>query len=152
MNPKSSFSISFLIRKDKMDSDDTNPMFMRITVNGKRVIISTGRRIVIDKWKNGKAIGNSQVSRHVNKVLDTFRVQAYEIQRDMIDHHELVTAQSIKNRFAGVNKSTKTVFEVFNYHNQQIKERIIDYSLNTYKRFLTANTHGKLYAPSLYAR
>ncbi len=153
MKPKTSFSISFVIRKDKVDTNGAVPVFMRVTITGKRVNLSTGRRVDLSKWHSGKALGNSVASRNLNKFLDSFRVKAYEIQREMLDQHEVITAESFKERFTGGGKSTKTVFEVFDYHNNQIKERIgIDYSLNTSKRFETARKHTLSFMQHHYNR
>lgn len=151
MDKVNTFSISFHLRKDKVDEKNAAPVFMRVTVNGERAEISTNRRFDITKWKDGHPIGLSQDAKDFQKHLDSLKNLVYNIQRDLIDHHELLTAEKIKSRFYNQDDSTKTLIEVFEFHNSQVKQLVgKDYSPATYKRYETTFQHIKNFLQHTY--
>jgi hypothetical protein len=72
---KSNFSLLFYIRKQKNYKGGTMPIYMRITVNGKRADLSTGRECEPAKWnsKSGRAIGTRQETKSLNNYLDSLQ-------------------------------------------------------------------------------
>ena len=52
---KNTFSILFYIRTSKQKNDGTTPIYVRITVNGKRSDFSAKRSIDASKWNTSKA-------------------------------------------------------------------------------------------------
>jgi site-specific recombinase XerD len=151
MDKVNTFSISFYLRKDKMDDKNTAPVFMRVTVNGERAEISTNRRFDVSKWRDGHPVGLSQDTKEFQKYLDSLKNLVYSIHRDLFDHHELITAEKIKNRFYNQDETTKTLIEVFEYHNDQVKKLIgKDFSPATYKRYETTLVHVKNFLKHTY--
>jgi phage tail sheath gpL-like len=77
-----------------------------------------------------------------NNYLDLLRSKIYDIRARIIQRDEIVIAQKIKNEFLGLGKCSKTVNEVFDYHNQRINELVDqEYSNSTYKRYVTTQKH-----------
>ncbi len=151
MKTNSSFAISFYLRKDKTDDQYTAPIFMRVTVNGERAIISTNRRISINKWKDGQAIGSSNEAKSIRDYIESIRTRIYNINKDLNDHDEIVTAEIIKDRFFGKRKISKKLKEVFDFHNDQMEELVgKDYSPMTLKRYRTAKRHVFAYIEHQY--
>ncbi|NVO11658.1 MAG: site-specific integrase [Bacteroidales bacterium] len=142
MEHKNTFAVAFYQRVDKLDDKKTAPIFMRVTVNGKRADISISRRIHTDRWEGGKAKGTGQEAKELNLYLDSLKNKVYEIQRNLIDRKELVTPDKIKKLYQGKGKDDKTVIQVFEYHNQQMYQLIgKDFSLGTFKRYKTSLNH-----------
>ena len=52
MTERQTLSILFYLRRDKDNSRNEVPIYMRITVNGKRAEMSTFRYIDPEKWNN----------------------------------------------------------------------------------------------------
>ncbi|MCX6256825.1 MAG: Arm DNA-binding domain-containing protein [Bacteroidia bacterium] len=121
MVTKSTFSLSFYLRNDKANKDKTAPVYMRVTVNGKRAEIAINRRFDINRWENGQPSGNKPDSRQLKEYMLSLRSRVYKIQQDFADRNELPTADQIKNRFQGRDRISKSIFEVFDFHNQQIQ-------------------------------
>ncbi|MCK5370207.1 MAG: phage integrase SAM-like domain-containing protein [Cyclobacteriaceae bacterium] len=124
------------------------PIFTRITVNGKRTELSTGKSALLKSWvsKTGRVKGNGEEARMINRYLDNINVRLNRIFDKMEDAEETITAQEIKSRFLGKNSNTHSVIELFETHNHQIKCQIGNgYSAGTLERYETSLKHLKGY-------
>lgn len=145
MEQKNTFAVSFFVRNDKLDSDGKLPIYLRITVNGERAELSIQRKIEKDRWnKAGQAKGNKDDIKKINNYLDTVKNRIYDIRTDLIQRKELITAEKIKREYIGEGNKSKTVVEVFNYHNEKLKELVgKDFAPATYQRYITTLKHIK---------
>ncbi len=139
---QSTFSVSFYQRTDKKDALNHAPIYMRVTVNGERVEIATNRRCDISKWDNGQPIGLTRDAKQLADFIHSLRARIYEIHRNLIDRKEMITAKKIKDAFQGRDSSSKTLIEVFELHNEQVKNLIgKDFKEATYQRYVTTLKH-----------
>ena len=83
---QNSFSILFYLKKPKVYSSGPVPIYLRITVNGKRSEISISREINPDKWNSeaGRVIGNNENTKALNVYLDTLKNKVYDAQRKLM--------------------------------------------------------------------
>lgn len=58
-NEKSTFSVLFYLKKDKMKKNGLVPIHARITINGKQTQFNTKLEVLETNWKSGRAIGKS---------------------------------------------------------------------------------------------
>jgi len=67
MNSK--VSVLFYAKKYKAKSNLCVPVYLRITVNGKRTEFSTGKTVDVSKWSSemSRLKGNSEEARTVNR-------------------------------------------------------------------------------------
>lgn len=151
---RNTFSILFLIRKDKVNKLDEVPLYMRITVNGAKAEYSTGERIPLKIWNNGKIKGNSRASKRVKETIDVLRGRVMEIRRNYDATKEPLTARYIVDTLNGkvnIKKQSKSVLEVFKLHNGMVYNLIdIDYAQATYTRYETTMKHVKEYMQIKY--
>lgn len=153
MKTNKTFSISFHQRVDKIDKSGQAPIYLRVTVDGERAEIATNRRFDVSRWENGRPTGNKTDAKLFQKYLDSLKARVYEIQRDLIDRKETITAEIIKNQFIGRDVSSKTLVEVFKLHNQQLRNLIgVDYSPATAKRYDTTLSHVIKYMKYQYKK
>lgn len=144
MKQKQSISVLFYIRKSMSASPKTAPIYMRITVNGKRAEFSIKREIEVSKWNSaaGQMAGNSEIAKSINQYLAYWRQLAYNAQEALIKENNVISAQSIKNQMTGSTMSNKTLLEAFSFHNQRLQERIgIDHAPATLTRYKTTKDH-----------
>ena len=75
------FSILFYLQRNKVTKDGKAPIYMRITVNGKRSQISIKRKISIDKWNNeaGKVNGTTIEVKELNRYLNSLKFRIFKI-------------------------------------------------------------------------
>ena len=73
------FSILFYLQRNKASSDGKAPIYLRITVNGKRSEMSVHRKIEPFRWNSpaGKVRGNTAISRELNHYIETIRYKIY---------------------------------------------------------------------------
>ena len=90
---KSNFHLLFYIRKQKNYKGGAMPIYMRITVNGKRVDLSAGRSCEPDKWNShaGRANGTKEEIKSLNNYLDSLQTKLRNAHQELIDTNQRVT-------------------------------------------------------------
>ena len=143
---QSTFSLLFYPRGNDIDKHGRVPLYLRITVNGKRSEWSIKRKISLDKWspEAGKLRGTALESRELNRYMDTIKARIHKIQQRLIDDGCEITAQSIKNIYLGKNSNQKMVLKIFQEHNDKVEKLIgKDFAPGTAERYRTARKHVK---------
>jgi site-specific recombinase XerD len=148
MTQRETLSILFYLRNDKAKSTTEVPIYLRITVNGKRSEMAVHRYVDPKKWsaEAGYVRGTKAEAKKLNEFLDLQRSRVYEAQRDLTEDGKVVTALALRERVQGKSEGQKTLVEVFRYHNQLMKEKVPqEYSPLTMKRFETTLGHTQDY-------
>ena len=72
---KSTFSVLFYPKRNDINSAREAPVYMRITVNGKRSELSIHRKVNLLKWNHraGKLSGTKKEVKNFNNYLDALR-------------------------------------------------------------------------------
>ena len=135
---ENTLSILFYLKKGKNKNALEIPIYMRITVDGRRNEISTKRKIDPKLW-NPEAMamkGNSEEARILNNFLDNLKSRVYK-QYNFMDQDEMdISSQEIKAKLTGVSNSKHYLVELIEYHNTQVKERVgHDFAAGTHKRY-----------------
>lgn len=109
MTTQHTFSILFWLNKSKT-KDGQAPIWVRITVDGKRKEVSVKRKLDVKLWnsKKGRAIGTRQEAREINHYLDQVQNQLHGIYQEIKATNQLVTAEVIKNQFIGAEQKEHT--------------------------------------------
>ncbi len=75
-------------------------------------------------------------------LLESLRVKVYQIQRELIDHNEHITAAKIKYLFAGNGNNKRTLVTTFEEHNRKARELAgIDFAPANCQRYETTLKH-----------
>ena len=138
------FGLLFYLKKSKASASGTLPIYLRITIDGKRTEISTKRTIEIKKWsiEANKAIGRTEDIRELNVYLDSLVSKVYQCQRDLIQDNKEVTTETLKNKFLGIEEKQVTLINLFKDHNKQVEKLIGNgYSAGTLERYKTVCKH-----------
>ena len=138
------FGLLFYLKKSKASASGKLPIYLRITIDGKRTEISTKRTIEIKKWsvEANKAIGRTEDIRELNAYLDSLVSKVYQCQRDLIQDNKEVTTETLKNKFLGVEDNQVTLINFFKDHNKQVEKLIGNgYSAGTLERYKTVCKH-----------
>ena len=82
MKQKQSIAVLFYIRKSMSTRSKFSPIYMRITVNGKRAEFSLKREVEVTKWNTaaGLMLGNSETAKSINQYIAYWRQLAYDAQ------------------------------------------------------------------------
>ena len=126
---------------------------MRVTVTGMRFENGTTRFIEIKKWsqKAERAIGNSKESKELNEFLDVLRTKAFDIQKRLILLGVDITTDIFSQHWHGKKEKSRMLLEVFQHHNDQVKELIgRQYSSSTHRRYVTSLDHTRKFIKEQY--
>ena len=140
------FSLLFYLKKSKNYLKGAIPIYLRITVDGASKEISLGRDCDIDRWNtnSGRMFGTKEDAKLLNAYLDTLQTKVYEVRRQLLEKDETITAEALKNTLRGTNEKSKMIMEIFQHHNDQMKNLVNkDYSPTTLIRYKTSFGHTK---------
>ncbi|MFA6059046.1 MAG: hypothetical protein WC756_12660 [Taibaiella sp.] len=71
-------------------------------------------------------------------------MKVYQAKKMLLEEDRDITAIALKNMLLGKSDDKKMVLEVFQHHNDQMKELIgMDYAALTLKRFKTTLSHTR---------
>lgn len=141
---KNRISILFYSKSAKASKNGLLPIYLRITVDGVRIEISTSRFVEKSKWsiEGGKMKGNSEEARTINNYLDILKNKVNETERTMLNNNLEITANTFKNKFLGIEDKQRMLISIFQEHNKRMKVLVDkEFALNTYKRYQTSLEH-----------
>ena len=145
-----SFGVCFLIRKCKADKKRVD-IYARITVDGEQKEFSTKEQIDACGWNSqkGKVKGNSIAVKSINDHLDNIRLTIKDKYRKLIDAGELVTVQSVKDAYLGVQSTLKghKLKELLNYYKKIWEHKLKNGGFKNYK---TTIKYVELFLASKY--
>jgi len=141
---KTKVSILFYAKKAKAAANGLVPIYTRITINGKRIELSTNRFVEISKWSTeaGKMKGTSEEARSINNHLDILKSQIRDAEMELIHKKIAVTTETIKSKLLGVDERVRMLVPIFQDHNNKIKELVgKEYAPGTLERYTTSLKH-----------
>ncbi|MCP4142249.1 MAG: site-specific integrase, partial [Chloroflexi bacterium] len=133
MRTSNTFAILFWAHTTRTKNNKT-PIYVRITVNGKRANFSLKHRADIRTWdsKRQKAKGNSESARILNGYLNQVHSQIFECYKDLKLKGKLITAELIKAEYLGESDDSKTLQNLLEYHKKKTEKTL---SIGTLRNF-----------------
>ena len=112
---RSTFSVIFYLKKDKVKKDGTAPIMGRITVDGTQAQFSCKLSIDSDLWgiKGGRAVGKSVTARETNWMLDKLRAAITRHYQEIMERDSFVTAEKVRNAFLGLEYRRQTLIKAY---------------------------------------
>ena len=135
---KNTSSILFYIRRFRINKDGKAPVYLRLTIKGKRAELTTNRFVIPEKWAVAaqKVNGTGEEARTINNYLTTLRNKVLQHINSLELQGIDVTAESLRVAVMGIEEEEHTLIELFNYHNDRMKSLVgIDFALATYKKY-----------------
>lgn len=142
MNSK--LSILFYAKRAKTTTDGLIPIYLRVTIDGERIELSTKRYTLPEKWSiEGSCMkGTSAEAKATNSFLDTLKAKVYDYQQQLIREDELVNAENMRNKIMGIEKRSHMLIGIFQQHNEEIKALVgREFATATYTRYETSLKH-----------
>lgn len=162
MNLDQSFSILFWLRRAKQTSDGLVPIWIRITVDGKRAEVAAKRKILPEHWdvltsRANASCPNAKILNDYLKDVDAEITKRYNI---LLTTKDYVTAEDVKHSLRGTKKAApppvikKSFFENFTdftaFHEARMK--IGELSVGRFKRFGVLKGKCETFLAQLYER
>ena len=124
---KSTYSVIFYLKREKLKKDGTYPVMGRITVDGTKCQFSCKVNCDPKIWetKGGRAKGKSVMARNVNMELDKIKTRIDNHYKEIVERDNFVTAEKVKNAFLGLEYRQQTLMTTYaqwvaNYEKQVV--------------------------------
>jgi len=143
MKAQQTFSILFWISKNRIRNGKA-PIYARVTINGKRIEISTQREVSILEWdaRSQTVIGKSQEAKETNNYLATVKAKILSCHSKLEARGADVTVETLKNEYIGVVEKPRMLMQIIQQHNDDIKTLIgKDYCRATWVKYNTTQKH-----------
>ncbi|TDE12323.1 site-specific integrase [Dyadobacter psychrotolerans] len=141
-----SFGLLFYLKPAKNQKGNIRYVYLRITVQGKVAELSTKKLWNTKHWNSiaGRATGNKEDTRTLNAYLDMLAAKVHQAKKMLIEDDIKVTAEALKNVLLGKSTETRTILEVFQYHNEQMAALVgKEFAPLTLSRYKTALEHTR---------
>ena len=97
------FQHAFLLEKRRNYKSGLAQVYSRITVDGKRSELTTGRECDPEKWNSNyrRVIGTKENIKSFKAFPDNLQSKVYDAHRYLSENEKLITAETIKNKMLG---------------------------------------------------
>lgn len=150
---KTNFSLLFFMKRQKNYSEGEAHIYMRITVNGKRVELATGRSCEPHRWhsKSGRATGTKEKYRLFNTSLDQLQNKVYDAHVKLVQSGMEITAQSIRDVLVGKVAKSSMLLDAVSEHNEKMEALVgKDYVRGTLNRYKVLFNHLQTFIKMQY--
>lgn len=134
MRSSKTFSVAFWINQKKA-TNNQSLVYVRVTINKKRLNISLKRKVPVDLWnsKTKRLNGNSSKVKDINNFLDESYGRLFQIYQDLKYEGELITTDLVKSRFLGEEATNqKSIQELLTYHRGKIENTLAKGSIRNF--------------------
>lgn len=137
-------SILFYAKRAKATTAGLIPIYLRVTIDGQRIEISTKRYVEAAKWsiQQGRMKGSSGDAHSINTYLDILRGKVYDYQKELVHEGKLITAETMRNKLLGTEIKSRMLVPIFENHNNQIEALLnVEFATGTLERYKTSLKH-----------
>lgn len=147
-------TIAFLVKKTKKRPDGTYPVYVRFTLKGKRVEMSTKIFVDNDSWNSAKerVSGNGPKVKAINNRLDKIASNILDIYNQFEAQNKKFYVTDIKNKLCGI-ESEHGIVEMFDNYMNTIESNIgKGFSATTLKHYKTSRTRLVNFLSDVYGK
>lgn len=144
MNAK--ISILFYAKRAKTNAAGLIPIYLRITIDGVRLEISSKRFVMPEKWskEQNRMKGNSEEARSLNAYLDILKARVHDAQKEIVQEGNLVSMDTLKNKLLGTEQRSRMLIPIFQDHNNRMEALVgKEFAQGTLTRYKTCISHTK---------
>ncbi|HSU51966.1 MAG TPA: site-specific integrase [Segetibacter sp.] len=142
-NKANTFSVIFRLRKERLN-EEKFPIYVRVTINGKRIELATKQKIKLEDWNDQKGMAKTKREEFkvLNNYLEQMRASFVECYRDMTIRKQVINIDSFKKAYYGEDENEITLNKLMVYHNQDMKDSI---AWGTLKNYFTTQKYLQKY-------
>ena len=141
---KTKITLHFYAKSTKANSNGLLPIYVRLTVDGKRLEFSTKKFVEKSKWSSelAKMKGTTDEARSINSYLDLMKSKVLDAQMELLHRNETLSIENFKNKLLGTEERQRMLVPIFQDHNNKIKELVgKEYASGTLERYTTSLKH-----------
>ena len=141
---KTKITLHFYAKSTKANANGLLPIYVRLTVDGKRLEFSTKKFVEKTKWSSdlSKMKGTTEEARSINSYLDLMKSKVLDAQMELLHRNEALSIENFKNKLLGTGERQRMLVPIFQDHNNKIKELVgKEYAPGTLERYRTSLSH-----------
>jgi site-specific recombinase XerD len=141
---KAKINIHIYAKSTKANAAGQLPIYVRLTVDGKRLEFSTKKFVETSKWSSelSKMKGTTEEARSINSYLDLMKTKVFNAQMELMHRNENLTIENFKEKLLGIEQRQRMLIPIFQDHNNKIKELVgKEYAPGTLERYKTSLSH-----------
>jgi hypothetical protein len=134
----------FFAKKSRSTNRNTIPIYLRVTIHGKRMEVIANRFVSPNQWSStqGMVKGNSKEGTDINAHLDFLRYQVYEYQQKILKEGKPLTTHTLREKWFAIGEKKYTLMETIALHNEDMKSLIgKDFKKSTLIKYKTTEKH-----------
>lgn len=137
------FSVRFIIRNDRMDSEGYVPIYARIVINGETLRIALNYKTKASSWiaTSDLVKTNAKNSKEINEAIESMKSRIYQAHSHILATNKPLNAEQLKIQLFGIEVTEKlpTLLEITKQHNANFEKMVgIKYSQGSYKNYKTS--------------
>lgn len=135
---KNKITTHIYVKDARKDKNGESPIYLRITINGERAEISTGKFVNPDLWDKAseRVAGRSEIARTINATLTTLlgKVEKYYSALNVKD--DRISVSQIISELKGKGMNQVTIIQAYESHIANIEKLSgVDYAVATIKKY-----------------
>lgn len=141
---QSNLNFLFYLKKPKGYVSGPVPIYLRLTVNGQRAEMSTGKECLPERWNSdaGLARGTTEEIKALNAFISILQGKIHQYHNQLLATGEPITAEILKNKMAGKSERARSLVKIFEDHNRKIEALLNDeFAPGTLERYKTSLKH-----------
>ena len=133
MRSQETLGLHFILKLNQ-EKNGLAPLYVRITVNKKRIYLSLKRKVEVTKWdqSQSKLKGGSADARQLNEYINQTNRKLLQVHKQFLDEQKIITASAIKERYLGVDETFKKLSDLLTYHEVHMKTVLKPGTLKNY--------------------
>jgi site-specific recombinase XerD len=155
---QNTFSVHFVVRSDRVNDDGYGPIYAKVTLNGKPLLLTANHKIKIQDWNTKKGIPLPRASNciGINEAIQALETRIRTAYSKLVASSEFITVDALKAEILGKDKPTEKVhllIETTVEHNQNFSKQVgIKYSEGSYKNYRTSLKYYQEFVPLHYRK
>ncbi len=119
-------SLLVMLEKSRLTADGKAPIFVRLTIDGKRAEMSLGQKVHSKNWnqETGYVRGASIEARLINNAIDAATLKIRQHYDQLCINEEYVSALMVKQAYQGKREREKTLIEGIDFVIERVKLKV----------------------------
>lgn len=123
MQTVTNFALLFWLKTKGANSKGV-PVYCRVTINGQRTEIATGKYVNPENWQHGRLIAKTKEEKEINQYLANFQSIVTRHYDKMVENGLQITSELLKNRILGKTEKKMTFLEAFDWMMKEFGEKV----------------------------
>ena len=119
-------SLLVMLEKSRLTTDGKAPIFIRLTVDGKRAEMSLGQKVNQKNWnqETGYVRSASIEARLINNAIDAATLKVRQLYDQLCINEDYVSANMVKQAYQGKREREKTLMEVIGFVIDRVRLKV----------------------------